>query len=370
MSDNYLYQKVYRILLDEIIDGKYVRGAILPSEKTLCDTFDVSLMTVRRALNELQEQNIIRKEKGRGSVVAASVRKSSGKHEKNIGVLDLENFGLHKTSYPPVPFDATLYNQNQWKNMLYNSMYSCLAKDYNIFVENCDVETFYDNFDSSIFQNIDKIFVVGIYTKKLIEFLQSKSKLVIVYNNFDTDISVCSVHSNERKNARIAVQKLISLGHTRLAAINGDISFSESVERYMGFQEAIMANGLPVNWSYIKWGNMTSQSGYHLTHQLLSLPEPPTTIVCVNDNVALGALTAVKEAGLRCPEDISIIGHDYNPDLHALTGVNIASIDPLYAQIGKKIAEKLSRNIWFDDECEVECELHLENTIGPCPNHR
>ena len=132
----------------------------------------------------------------------------------------------------------------------------------------------------------------------------------------------------------------------------------------MGYQEAMMRHSIPVCWSLIKWGNMTSQSGYHLTKQILASAEKPTAIVCVNDNVALGSIFAIREAGLRCPEDISVTGHDNNLLLHSLNDIQVTSIDPLYDLIGERIAEKLVRDFWFDDSSIVEAKIIIGNSIS------
>lgn len=350
--------------MEEIVTGAYKSGDILPSEKTLCEKYDVSLITVRRALKALEDTNVIVKMKGKGSIVNADIRKTDTTFNKNIGILDLAFSGLRNVEYPPVPFDTGIYNQNEWKNIIYSSIYNILSSKYNLILGTYDRNDIIQHFETTVFTNVQRIYVIGIYNKELIDFLHNKGKLVVVYNNFDKNLSTCSVSTDERKKASEIVDKLIKLGHRKIAAINGDITFSESVERAMGFQEALMKNSVPIQWPLIKWGNMSSESGYHLTKQILQSGERPTAIVCVNDNVAAGCLFAVQEFGLKCPEDVSVIGHDNNELLHEFTKPVLTSIDPQYEIIGEKIAEKLVRNIWFDDSSIVEGQIKLRESVS------
>ncbi len=275
--------------------------------------------------------------------------------------------GLRDIQYPDVPFNSQIYNQNDWKNVIYTSIYNKLSSEYNIILGTYERKELIENFDTTIFKNIQRIFIMGLYNKGLIDFLHSKGKLVVVYNNFDKSLNTCSVSTDERNKAKLIVDHLIKIGHKKIAAINGDMNFSESIERSMGFQEALMKNSVPVELSMIKWGNMTSESGYHLAKQILSGKEKPTAIVCVNDNVASGALFAAKEIGLSCPKDISIVGHDFNSLLHEHTDPIITSISPQYELVGEKISEKLIRDIWFDDSTIVEGKLALTESIAPPP---
>ena len=96
-------------------------------------------------------------------------------------------------------------------------------------------------------------------------------------------------------------ETLIENGHRIIGAINGDISMSESVERAMGYQAALVKKQLFADSSLLKWGNMTIESGYWLMKDLLDTQPNMTAVVCVNDNVAAGAIQAILDKGLRCP---------------------------------------------------------------------
>jgi len=367
LKKTFLYKQIYDAILEDIVNGKYNYGDTLPFEKELCEKFSASIITVRRALEELQENKIITKVKGKGSIVTAKIRSAGAPVDKNIGILNLSDSLSPETSYPSVPFKKELYNQNDWKNIIYTEIFNTLSHKFNLILGTYSSDELINNFESTVFANINRIFIAGYYNSKIIEFLQSKGKLIVVYNNFDKNINVCSVISDEREKVRQLVEKLIHFGHTSIAAINGNMQVSESVERFMGYQSAMINNNVALDMEKIKWGNFTAESGYHLTKQLLSAANRPTAIICVNDNVALGCLEAIKDSGLRCPEDISVVGHDCNTALIHYTKPKLTTIDPHFKLIGKKIAEKLVREIWIDDITVVESTIVETRSISAPP---
>ena len=365
MSATFLYQEIYQSLLNDILSGNYKSGDILPSEKELCKKYDVSLITIRRALTQLESENIINKCKGKGSFVNSQIRGSGDCKNKNLGILYLNWSGIITPSYDAVPFNSKLYNRNDWDNTIYSVIYRKLSSEYNIIIGTYDHDFVLNHFEETVFQNVDRILIIGIYTSELIDMFQSKGKFIVVYNNFNKNLRVCSVSGNERQSCCELITKLIELGHRRIACINGDINFSESVERFMGYQEALMINNVPLYSEIIKWGNRSSESGYYTAKSLLDSDNPPTAIVCVNDSVAAGAIFAIREAGFDCPKDISVVGHDNNIMLHNLDIPVITSIDSKFELVGEILAEKLIRDVWIDDFTTIETEIVTNGTIAP-----
>ena len=122
------------------------------------------------------------------------------------------------------------------------------------------------------------------------------------------------VHSERIDNesaARVAVQHLIDLGHTRIAMIGGAPDgdpLSAPAGRARGFRAALAAAGLePVA---VLDGGFSPRGGAEAMGRLLAGDELPTAIFCQSDEMAFGALQAMRRAGLRCPETISVIGFD------------------------------------------------------------
>jgi LacI family transcriptional regulator len=97
------------------------------------------------------------------------------------------------------------------------------------------------------------------------------------------------------------------LGHQRIAIITENPSHSLRME---GFRTKLATTGVPLPEEYIQYGDSTVSSGYHATDVLLELARRPTAIFATNDLMALGAVEAAIDHGLRVPADFSVVGLD------------------------------------------------------------
>ncbi|MBQ7726178.1 MAG: GntR family transcriptional regulator, partial [Clostridia bacterium] len=356
-------------ILKKISNEEYGFHSLLPSEKQLCEMYHVSIITVRRALSELVSNNIVEKVKGKGTYVKASIRKTETEFDGNIGILIIADSNHpFSVDYSSLPFSGTLYDRNSWVHTIYSPIYKKLANRYNVLLGSYNADEILNHFDRTVFANVQRIFLLS-SNREITSFLVNQKKLIVTLNNFEPNIRTCAILSSDRKIVCQAVEYLISLGHQRIASINGRISYGASLERSMGFQEAMIKNGLPIDFSLIKWGNMTAASGYYLTKELFEGAQKPTAIFCANDNMAAGCIYALKELGLRCPNDVSVIGYDNNPDIYRTVTPTLTTIDPMYKTIGEIAADKLSRDIWFDDITTVDGIFLQRASVGAAPQH-
>lgn len=108
-----------------------------------------------------------------------------------------------------------------------------------------------------------------------------------------------------------ATNRLISLGHRNIAMLCPDSAKSVELQRREGFQRALEESGVPREQQHMPQVNGYGvQQGKLATEQLLALPECPSAVLCASDILAAGAMQAFHAAGLRVPEDISVIGYD------------------------------------------------------------
>lgn len=115
---------------------------------------------------------------------------------------------------------------------------------------------------------------------------------------------------DDRGAARAMTRLLIELGHTRIGFVMGDPLWGSSRARRDGFMAAMAEAGLAVDPALVQVGAYTYESGRQAGRTLLALAEPPTAIFASSDDMALGCLAAVDEAGLSTPRDISVAGFD------------------------------------------------------------
>jgi len=123
-----------------------------------------------------------------------------------------------------------------------------------------------------------------------------------------------SVDVDNRLAAKMAVKYLLDLGHTEIACIsNAPASYSASPERVLGYRDALMAEGIFPDDALIRYADFDPQSGFKSMKSLLQAGKKFTAVFVASDNVAMGAKSALREAGLRIPQDVSIVGFDDIP---------------------------------------------------------
>jgi LacI family transcriptional regulator len=116
--------------------------------------------------------------------------------------------------------------------------------------------------------------------------------------------------------SRMAVEHLIRLGHRRIATITGPLSMASGEDRLTGYCQALAAHRIPVEEALIVEGDFTEGGGMMGMHRLLSAS--PTAVFAASDTMAVGALKALREANLRVPEDLALVGFDDIPVAAAL----------------------------------------------------
>jgi LacI family transcriptional regulator len=177
-----------------------------------------------------------------------------------------------------------------------------------------------------------------------------------------------SVTSNNEAGAYNATRHLIQLGHTRLATITGPLHLTNATERLEGFKRAAKEAKLRLSPEYVQETTFDKQGGHAKTLILLRLIPRPTAIFAGNDMIALGALLAVREAGLRCPEEISIMGFD-DLDLAETTNPSLSSVAQPGYQLGTTAAQILLDRRDGDTSpakhIVLETLLHLRNSVAP-----
>lgn len=121
------------------------------------------------------------------------------------------------------------------------------------------------------------------------------------------------VRTHDAEGAAQAARHLASLGHRKIAHIHGPKTFRSAHERLAGFKKGLEEQGVALANSLIVEGAYTFDSGVSCTEKLIYGDTRPTAIFTGNDEMAVGAYQAVRKAGLRVPEDISIVGFDDTP---------------------------------------------------------
>lgn len=149
---------------------------------------------------------------------------------------------------------------------------------------------------------------------------------------------------DDHYGARLATEHLIKLGHTRIAFINGPQGWVASENRLFGYQETLESHSISVEPLLVLEGDWNAPSGYQAAMQLFQLDERPTAIFAANDIMALGAIYASREAGLRVPDDVAIVGYD-DQDVARLADPTLTTVCMPCHEMGKRAVESLLQQL-------------------------
>ncbi len=121
------------------------------------------------------------------------------------------------------------------------------------------------------------------------------------------------VDSDNQGGAKMATEYLLRLGHKEILFINGPRDHVASIARERGYREAFTAHGIAVNDQYIVHEDFSFESGYETVRAALAQGQKLSAVFAASDLTAMGAATALKEAGLRVGKDVSVVGFDDIP---------------------------------------------------------
>jgi LacI family transcriptional regulator len=177
---------------------------------------------------------------------------------------------------------------------------------------------------------------------ELVGFCIRRGLPVILVNRSEARDRVSSVVSDDDMGMRLAVDHLVGLGHRRIAHVAGPLSTSTGALRRDGFECAISHHGLP---GVVREAvGYTREAGAQAAVHLLADTQDITAIVAANDLLALGVLDVLKERGLRCPEDISLVGHNDMP-LMDVVSPPLTTVRIEHREMGRIAAKMLTEKI-------------------------
>jgi LacI family transcriptional regulator len=152
------------------------------------------------------------------------------------------------------------------------------------------------------------------------------------------DYALDNLYVDNVAAAETAVSYLIGRGHRRIAIIVGQRGPGRF--RIQGYCQAFLKHNLPVDEGLIRSGDFAEEGGYQSTQALLKLSPLPTAIFAANDLMAMGAITAIREAGLQVPDDIAVVGFDNIPTA-SLVDPALTTIAQHQEELGRRAAEML-----------------------------
>lgn len=188
-------------------------------------------------------------------------------------------------------------------------------------------------------------------------FLNSETPVVFIDNIPSLD-HLDAITIDNHKASRLAVEYLLSHGHKHIATIIGSEQETTGFERLAGYRDALQMNGLLPEDELIAYGDYKRESGYVAMKKLLNNREaaPFTAVYVTSEKMTYGAMQAIRESGLRIPEDISVVGFDIHP-FEETEQQKITSIRQPEEMIGRLVGELLLERLGVSNKKEDECFL-------------
>lgn len=198
-------------------------------------------------------------------------------------------------------------------------------------------------------QSLDGVVLATATTDSRLPALLERRGMPYVFLNRDTGRSgdFASVVDNEG-GGRLVAQELVGLGHRRIAGIFGAANTTTGRDRELGFRLALADAGIGLPDDRVVRGAFEYETGYAALPSLLEAAEPPTAVFCGNDVVAIGVLNAALAAGVKVPDDLTVIGFDDLPmaawEVFRLTTVR-HDLGELACQAARLLARRIAGEV-------------------------
>jgi len=272
--------------------------------KMVAERAEVSVNTASRAINnkpdinEETKKRVLRIAKELGYIRNAAAVALRTKKTRTIGVVIADNSN---------PFYAEVLNGIE---------VAAREKNYHIILANTqrDYKKEEEAINLLLAKRVDGLLITPVQDRDddITNLIDANIPFVVVGRDFE-NIEVDAVYNNEVKGGFLATEYLIKKGHKRIALIDGFLYKSPAKSRLEGYKKALNKHRISVDESLISVGDINIEDGYERTKQMLERNLDFTAIFAYNDMMAFGSMQAIKEKGLRIPEDIGLVGYDDIP---------------------------------------------------------
>ena len=305
-----LYQIILNDLQKQILAGTLPPKSQVPTEKELSATYNVSRITSKRALTELEQAGLIERIRGKGSFVK-DIQPTKAPKKRLLFLLPFYN-------------DLSLGNFSAGlQPVLQARGYEVMMTNFD-FLHNHHVKEITDEFDGLIYYTpYDEEHLELLFNLSLAQFP------IVVLDKEITDLDLPSMMSDNLAGGELATNHLLQLGHTKIGYLFNSANHVQSTrQRYLGYLQAMSEQHLPVH---------TALSDPLATIENLTAyieQTGLTALVCENDLVAIEAMRRLKEAGHPVPQTVSVVGFD---DIQAASLVTpaLTTISQDFKKIGE-----------------------------------
>lgn len=230
--------------------------------------------------------------------------------------------GVNSTLTVVVPFDENIFFSEFYGRFLSGALHAAATRGWDVHISTLRRTKDSDFRETLQHVSLDTsgvIYLAEPLSRDEVQKLRGyRRPLVLTKSALPNDVPVGEigvpvVGVDNLSGARSAAKLLLQLGHRRIGLIMGPSASRDSHERKQGYLEVLEKAGVKPRPEWIHEGLFTAETGRAGINGFLAQAERPTAVCCANDEIAFGALDAARAAGLRCPDEISIVGFDDGP---------------------------------------------------------
>lgn len=311
-----LYQTILNDLKNQITNGSFPPGSQLPTEKELSDTYEVSRITSKRALTELEKMGLIERTRGKGSFVKEQTPQ--------------------KTTTKRILFLLPFSNDLSLGNFSAGLFPVLQREGFEVMMTNFDYLTSHQAND--IVQEFDGMIYYADDESQYLDLLYDLSFQqfpIVALDKQLHDLSLPTILSDNFAGGKVACDHLIESGHRRIAYIFGNSHPPQSTrQRYLGYIHSLKEQHLPFHTTLEdQQANPDHLLEYITVNEI-------TALVCENDLVAIESMQVLKQGGFELPQQLSVVGFD---DIQAASLVDpaLTTVSQNFKQIGALAGEAL-----------------------------
>lgn len=334
MNQNLKYLVVKQAILDKIQSGELQPNDKLQSEEEYSKMFNVSGITIRKALSELAGEGYIVRTKRKGTFVNSPVSEEASSHLIAI-VFSAEDY--YDTSYMKIIKGA--------QSMAAEYNYSLIVEwsSNNLIHEAETIRKMLDrNIDGFILYPFDPIKSRSNYM-----LIEEKNIPYVLVDRYDINHPCYFVGCNNYDGAVLATRELLKLNHTKIKFVSYYFFLNSEQERFNGYCSVMRQAGLEVTPE-----NLLSNIDYDLLKKQI-LDREVTALLCCNDRIAVKIIQNLLERGIKIPQDVSIIGFD-DWDYGQNTSIGLSTVRQNFNEIGANAAHLLIN--------AIQGKIHGNNT--------
>jgi len=343
-----LRETIKAIIRDENIKP----GEMIPSERELSERCQASRSSIRRAILGLIREGILVRIPGKGTfVVETESSCTTPLHcTGNIGFVvflstldrsrsDIQAHVTENGKVSWIPFYSEVFEgashelQRNDFHLLFFAVYQDTPAEKSKFQE--------------FLKKVDGLIVCELASSAFAQPLEVSSVPVVLVNPsiLPRALRADVLLIDNFGGAYQAVSYLIRLGHRLIGLINHPIRQNRSArERFRGYRTALRRTGIDYDEKLVEYGDWSMESGYLAMERLMKRGMPITAIFATNDEMAIGAMKAARERGLRIPEDLSIVGFDDAP-ISSNAFVPLTTVRVYKREIGRYATQRILHRI-------------------------